>query len=150
MKWFESKKQRLSYTIIAGGTDFAHALAGLLSAQGDAVLIIAGNQKDFLSDPPSFDGNMIAGDVTDLHVLKEASMEKADTVLAATDNDNVNLLVAQLARGVFGVRHVVALLNDSERAGVYQEFDIPAFSPALICAKEIIKGLWDEKKAETL
>lgn len=149
MKLFESKKQRLSYTIIAGSIDFASALAELLSAQGDSVLIISGNQKDSLSIPPLFGGHTIAGDVTDLHLLEGADMAKADRVVAATDDDNINLLVAQLAREVFGVKQVVALLNDCGRECVYQEFAVPTFSPALITAKEIIKGLAD-KKAETL
>ena len=150
MKLFESKKQCLLYTIIAGDTNFASALAGLLSAQGDSVLVISGCQKDVLLIPPSFDGHAVVGDVADPHVLEEANMEKADTVVVATDDDNINLLVAQLAREVFGVRHVIALLNDSGRGCVYQEFDIPTFSPALISAKEIIKGISDKKQAETL
>lgn len=150
MKLFESKKQSLPYTVIAGNAGFASVLARLLSAQGGSVMIIASNREDFLSISLSLDVHIIAGDVTDPNVLEEATIEKADTVVAATDDDNINLLAAQLAREVFGVKRVIALLNDPERECVYQAFDIPVFNPVLISAKAILIELSEEKKAENL
>ena len=143
MKLSAAKKKGRPYTIIAGCAGFAVALAKMLS-QNSQVLIIAG-KKDFraVSLPP--DGHIITGDVTDPDAFTEADVESADTVVAATGDDNVNLLVAQLARDVFGVKRVMALLNDPERECVYRELGVPAFSPALISAREIAREFSGEK-----
>jgi trk system potassium uptake protein TrkA len=129
MKPLEPRKQGPSYTVIAGGTAFALALARQLPPTG---------------------GHRLAGDVTDPRALKEARMEKADLVVAATEDDNVNLLVAQLAREMFGVRRVIALLNDPGREDVYRELGVEAFSPAAASARELVKALGEREKGEGL
>jgi trk system potassium uptake protein len=41
------------------------------------------------------------GDATQMAVLKEAKLKKADVLFATTHEDNVNLMVAQVARKIF-------------------------------------------------
>ncbi len=52
-------------------------------------------------------------------MLKEAGLEEADVCIVATDGDNTNLVVAQLAREEFGVECVVARVFDPHRARFY-------------------------------
>jgi len=149
MKPFQPNEKNPAYAVIAGCTDFAAALAGLLSAQGSQVAIIAGSQESFLKIARSFAGKIFAGDCADMDVLADANIEKARAFVAATGDDNSNLLLAQLAREMFGVRRVIALLNDSERACVYRELGVPAINPALTSAKEAAGELLNRGRDES-
>ena len=129
------------YTIIVGCGRLGANLANAISdAQGN-VLIMDINKDSFRKLSPSYGGLAINADATDLDALQEVGMDKASTVIAVTNNDNVNVMVAQLAREVFKVGEVIARLYDPERECVYQEFGIETICPAVLSMKEIDKIL---------
>ena len=135
------KADQNAYTIIVGCGRLGANLANALSdAQGN-VLIMDRNKDAFRKLSPSFGGLAVAADATDLDALQEAEMEKADTVIVVTNNDNVNVMVAQLARQLFKVGEVIARLYDPERECVYQEFGIRTICPAVLSMQEIDKML---------
>ncbi len=150
MKLFEAQKKNLPYTVIAGGAGFAAALAEILEAQGSDVLVIARSQEAFRAIASSCKGRILVGDCTDMDMLRAADLEKAAMVVAATDDDNVNLLVAQLVKEVFGVQHIVAIINEPERECVYRELSVTAVSPVLISAQEIAGRLLSVQKEDSL
>jgi trk system potassium uptake protein TrkA len=55
----------------------------------------------------------------DTDLLREAGIEEADAVVAATDGDNTNLVVGQVAQKRFDVPCVVVRLLDPARADFY-------------------------------
>lgn len=135
------KMNQNAYTIIVGCGRLGANLANALSdAQGN-VIIMDINKDAFRKLSPSFGGLAITADATDLDTLQEAGMDKASTVIAVTNNDNVNVMVAQLARELFKVREVIARLYDPERECVYQELGIETICPAVLSMKEIDKIL---------
>lgn len=77
----------------------------------------------------------------DLTDLENAEVQKASAVIAVTDHDNTNIMVAQLARDFFHVDKVIARLYDPERESVYQEFGIETICPAVLSAKAVDKFL---------
>ena len=100
----------------------------------------------------NFGGLSIVADGTDFDALKKADIQKATAVVAVTNNDNTNIMVAQIARHLFGVKQVIARLYDSERESVYKELGIDTICPAVLSAKEIDKflggGAGDAQKVE--
>ncbi len=56
----------------------------------------------------------------DLSVLRSAGIEDADAVVVATDGDNTNIVVAQIAHRQFEVPLVVVRLLDPHRAYFYE------------------------------
>jgi trk system potassium uptake protein len=142
------KTDQDAYTIIVGCGRLGANLANTLSdAQGN-VLIMDIHKDSFRKLSPSFGGLAIAADATDLDALHEAGMDKASTVIAVTNNDNVNVMVAQLAREVFKVGEVIARLYDPERECVYQELGIETICPAVLSIKEIDKILGKNQPAK--
>ncbi|NLI22803.1 MAG: TrkA family potassium uptake protein [Clostridiales bacterium] len=135
------KTDQNAYTIIVGCGRLGANLANALSDAQENVLIIDKNKDAFRKLSPSYGGLATAADATDLDALQEAGMVKAGTVVVVTNNDNVNVMVAQLAREVFKVREVIARLYDPERECVYREFDIKTICPAVLSMKEIEKIL---------
>jgi trk system potassium uptake protein TrkA len=64
-------------------------------------------------------GGFFVGQGIDLHLLREAGIEGADAVVVATDGDNTNIVVAQIAQKMFDVDTVVVRLLDPARADFY-------------------------------
>jgi len=126
------------YVVIIGCGRLGANLANTLSEQDGNVLVIDKDREAFRKLSPSFGGLTIVGDATDFDVLEEdAQMSKANVVVAVTDNDNINIIIAQIAHEVFKIRKVIARLYDPERECVYREFGIDTICPATLSAKEI-------------
>ena len=80
----------------------------------------------FRASAPRSTASPSAGSGFDEDVLEEAGIREADAFAAVTDLDNTNLMAAEVARKLFGVKHVVArLYNPSARA------HLPAARPRL-------------------
>lgn len=141
MKIQINKQKNENYTIIIGCGRLGANLANTLSDSGEDVLIIDKNKDSFRKLSPAFGGLTLNGDATDLDVLQEAQISNATAVIAVTNNDNANILVAQIAREIFHIERVIARLYDPEREYVYREFGIDTICPAVLSVKEIDKIL---------
>lgn len=131
------KKTSEAYTVIIGCGRLGANLANELSNEGKNVLIIDENPQSFRRLASNFGGLTILGNGTDFDVLKEANVSQASAVIAVTNNDNTNVMIAQIAREIFKVDKVIARLYDFAREPVYQEFGINTICPATLSAKEI-------------
>lgn len=149
MKLFEMKKTT-TYTIIIGCGRLGANLANTLSSDGENVLIMDANESAFKCLDANFGGLSVAGNGTDLDKLREAEIEKATSVVAVTNDDNTNIMIAQIARDLFGVRRVIARLYDPQRESVYQELGIATICPSILSIKEIEKQLSKSANEEAL
>lgn len=140
MSIFNKKKQE-GNTVIIGCGRLGANIANALSNDGENVLIIDENRDAFKRLASNFGGLSVVGNGTDFDVLKEAQIERADVVIAVTNDDNTNIMIAQIARDMFQVERVIARLYDSEREAVYQELGINTICPAVLSVKEIDKLL---------
>jgi trk system potassium uptake protein TrkA len=62
---------------------------------------------------------VVTGDGADPKVLIQAGIKKADVVAAVTSDDEDNLVVSTISRFEFGVRRVIARVNDPENAWLF-------------------------------
>ena len=132
-----SRKAPETYTIIVGCGRLGSMLANTLSDAGDDVTVIDGNPDSFIKLSPDFGGLSIAGNGTEISVLKKAEIDHADAVIAVTNNDNTNIMIAQIAKEMFNVKHVIARLYDPEKECVYEEFGIDTICPAVLSAQKV-------------
>ena len=149
MKFFDMKKKD-DYTIIIGCGRLGANLANTLSNEGENVLIMDETKDSFRRLASNYGGLSVVGSGTEFNKLKEAEIERASAVIAVTNDDNTNIMVAQIAREVFNVRKVIARLHDPECEIVYQELGIDTICPAVLSAKEIDKLLDGFHKKEAL
>ena len=140
MTQFKNKKQS-TYTVIIGCGRLGANLANTLSGEGENVLILDKEKDSFRKLSSSFGGLAVEGDGTELDTLKAADVQRADTVVAVTNNDNINIMIAQMAKECFSVKKVISRLFDPERECVYQELGIDTICPAVLSANEIDKIL---------
>ena len=74
-------------------------------------------------------GGFVVGHGMDLKVLREAGIEQAEAVVVATDGDNTNIVVAQIAQRMFDVKCVVVRILDPARADFYSERGLDVVCP---------------------
>jgi trk system potassium uptake protein len=74
-------------------------------------------------------GGFVVGHGMDIDVLKAAGIEDADAVVVATDGDNTNLVIGQLAQKRFEIEMTVVRVLDPARAAVYKELGLWTVSP---------------------
>ncbi len=73
--------------------------------------------------------------------MRAAKADKADCLLAVTNKDNINLMVAQIAKEVYKIPQVIARVFDPERQNIYQDFGIATISPTLLSVDALMKKL---------
>ncbi len=123
------------YIVIIGCGRLGLLLANQLSRVGHSVVVIDTDESTFDNLSPDFSGFRVVGDATQIAVLKEAKLKNADVLFAATHEDNVNLMVAQVARKVFSVQHVLARVFDPRREQVYDQLGIETICPTSVAAE---------------
>jgi trk system potassium uptake protein TrkA len=65
-------------------------------------------------------GGFVVGHGMDTVVLRKAGIEEADSVVVATDGDNTNLVIGQVAQKRFGIECTVVRILDPARAQFYE------------------------------
>ena len=74
-------------------------------------------------------GKFVVGHGMDVDVLRAAGIEDADAVVVATDGDNTNLVIGQVAQKRFGIDCVVVRVLDPARAKFYRERGLRTVCP---------------------
>ena len=140
--------------VIVGCGRVGGFLAGLLDAEGHHVTVVdiastspaRAERAWFQHLPASFKGETILGDGTDLEILRQAGIERADAVLALTEGDNRNLMTAQIAKKIFGVKRVIAKVNDPVRAQMYRQIGIDTISRTSILGTLLFAMLMEDRE----
>src|SRR5207237_3140229 len=140
--------------VIVGCGRVGGLLAGLLDAEGHHVSVVdiaaispaRAERAWFQHLPSSFKGDTILGDGTDLEILRQAGIEQADAVLALTEGDNRNLMTAQIAKKIFGVKRVIAKVNDPVRAQMYRQMGIDTLSRTSILGTLLFAMLMEDRE----
>jgi len=91
---------------------------------------------------------MIKGDGSSRITLERAGIAEADAVVAATNDDDVNLEVCRLAKRV-GLLRIVAVAAQPERLAAYREAEIAAISPHSLTARQLELSLEPRRVAST-
>ena len=77
----------------------------------------------------NWSGGFVVGHGMDMDVLTAAGIEDADAVVVATDGDNTNLVIGQLAQKRFNIEKTVVRVLDPARAALYKELGLSTVSP---------------------
>jgi trk system potassium uptake protein len=117
------------YIVIVGCGRLGGMLANQLSATGNRLVVVDRREAAFDKLSTEFSGFHVLGDASELAVLREAHSSQADYLFAITTQDNINLMVAQIAKKVFKVPKVIARVYDPARETIYREFGIDTISP---------------------
>ena len=117
------------YVLIAGGGKVGANLMRSLLGTGNEVTLIEQRAYRYDKLEAEFEHQVLRGDATELFVLERAGIKRPpDLVIAATGDDEDNIVICQLAREKYGVDKVIARINDPRNQPY---FDLLGISPTI-------------------
>ena len=97
--------------IICGAGEVGSQASEVLDGKGHSITMIDQDAARLAKIEDRLDLSTLAGNCAHADILMEAGAADADLIVAATDNDEVNLLAASIARRL-GVRKTIARVHD--------------------------------------
>ena len=122
---------------IAGAGSVGTALAKDLHAKGHDVLVIEKDPDLVERLRPAIDITWVAADACEVSSLDAAGMAQVDVAVAATGDDEDNLVISLLAKQEFAVPRVVARVNHPDNQWLFNEswgVDVSVSTPQLLTA----------------
>ncbi|MDD5191091.1 MAG: NAD-binding protein [Dehalococcoidales bacterium] len=118
-------------------------------AAGYKLTIIEKNHDSAVKAQELFGGSLIQGDGCDPKILERGGISRAAVILAATGDDEDNIIIAELAHRVFDVPFVMARVNRPENQWLFTKargVDY-AFCPVCVAADLIQTAMEKQLKA---
>ena len=130
------------YIVIAGGGKVGEYLASVLLQSGNEVAVIEreANVADRLSMLLQGRYLIIRGDGCDSKYQEDAGIRKADVFVAATGQDDNNLVSCEIASRVYGVPRCIARVNAPKNQRIFRALGIESIS-----STEMIASLIEEE-----
>lgn len=102
----------------------------MFSSHGMDVVIIDVLEDAFDKLSPSYTGFTVGADACDIRALENADIKKTGAVLVATGDDNINIMVSQIAKVIYAVPTVVTRLYDTKKEVLLKDSGISVIYPA--------------------
>lgn len=124
--------------IIVGCGQVGVRISSALCRLGHDVAVISRSAEQFDDLPDDFDGITISGVPMDLEVLKSAGIVACDVLAAVTPDDNLNIVISQIAHEVYNVPNVVTRIVDPTREGVFEDIGLKTVCPTKLVASTLL------------
>ena len=122
------------YIVIVGAGNIGFFLAHKLIADKHQVCFIekAEDRAEEIAQTTSIP--VLQGDGTEPRILKEARVDKADTLVTLTSSDEVNIISCQIAKEMFKVKRTVAKVNNPKNVKIFSNLgvDVPIDSTSIL------------------
>ena len=136
------------HIIVIGCGKVGSKLANVLSREGHDVVVVERETEQFRELDRNFSGVTITGVPIDQDILKHAGIETADALAAVTPDDNVNIMVCQIAKELFNVPKVIARIYNPAREHVFHEFGLETICPTNMTVEAIHKKILNQPVRE--
>ena len=135
--------------IICGAGRVGYTIAKLLSEQNHSITVIDQSGEDIQKVNDGLDVKGIVGKATYPSVLEKASASEADMIIAVTKNDEINMLICQIAFSMFNIQKKIARIRSKDYLNpkfskVYSKENLPIdviISPEIEIAKSVQRKL---------
>ena len=135
--------------IICGAGKVGFSISKQLSAQGHSITVIDQSAEDIKKINDTQDVKGIVGRATLPTVLENAGAENADMIIAVTRNDEINMLICQIAFSIFNIQKKIARIRSQDYLNpkfskLYNKENLPIdviISPELEIAKSLQRKL---------
>jgi trk system potassium uptake protein TrkA len=108
------------YVIVAGGGKIGYYLTKTLVNEGYEVLLIEKDKKKVETYSERFGSVVLQGDACEAATLTAAGASRADVVVAATGDDEDNLVISQMAKKKFAVPRTIARINNPKNEEIFR------------------------------
>ena len=88
-----------------------------------------------------WNGGFVVGHGMDIDVLRQAGIDEADAVVVATDGDNTNIVIGQVAQERFDNQCVVVRVLDPARAEFYRKRGLRTVCPTSVAIDVLLDSV---------
>jgi trk system potassium uptake protein TrkA len=135
--------------IICGAGRVGFTIAKILSEQEHSITVIDQSSEDIQKIDDALDVKSIVGKATYPSILEKANATDADMIIAVTRNDEINMLICQIAFSIFNVPKKIARIRSQDYLNpkftkVYNKENLPIdviISPEIEIAKSLQRKL---------
>ena len=135
--------------IICGAGRVGFTIAKILSEQGHSITVIDQSSEDIQKIDDTLDVKSIVGKATYPSILEKANASDSDMIIAVTRNDEINMLICQIAFSIFNVQKKIARIRSQDYLNpkftkVYNKENLPIdviISPEIEIAKSLQRKL---------
>ena len=135
--------------IICGAGRVGFTIAKILGEQGHSITVLDQSSEDIQKINDSLDVKAIVGKATYPSILEKANASEADMIIAVTRNDEINMLICQIAFSIFKVPKKIARIRSQEYldpkfSSLFNRENLPidyVISPEIEIAKSIQRKL---------
>ncbi len=135
--------------IICGAGRVGFTIAKLLTEQNHSITLIDQSSEDIQKINDSLDVKAIVGKATSPLILENANSKEADMIIAVTRNDEINMMICQIAHSLFKIPKKIARVRSQDYLNpkfskLYNKENLPIdviISPELEIAKSIQRKL---------
>ena len=100
--------------IICGAGRVGFTIAKLLSEQNHSITVIDQSSDDIQKINETLDVKAIVGKATSPAILEKANISEANMIIAVTRNDEINILICQIAYSLFKTPKKIARIRSKE------------------------------------
>jgi trk system potassium uptake protein len=135
--------------IICGAGRVGFTIAKILSEQGHSITVLDQSSEDIQKIDDQLDVKAVVGKATYPSILEKANASEADMIIAVTRNDEINMLICQIAHSVFNVQKKIARIRSQDYLNpkftkIYNNENLPIdviISPEIEIAKSLQRKL---------
>ncbi len=135
--------------IICGAGRVGFTIAKQLSEQGHSITVIDPSSEDIQKIDDALDVKAIVGKGTYPSILEKANAAETDMIIAVTRNDEINMVICQIAFSIFSIPKKIARIRSQDYLNprftrVYNKENLPIdviISPEIEIAKSIQRKL---------
>ena len=127
--------------VVIGCGRVGSAVAKGLAAGAWDVLAIDEDEDALVRLGPVWNGGFVVGHGMDSSVLERAGVADADAAVVATDGDNTNIVIGQVAQQRFDNQCVVVRVLDPARAQFYRERGLRTICPTSVAIDVLLESV---------
>src|SRR5437764_6887286 len=133
------------FIVIVGGGRVGSSLARAMLREGHEVSCLDEDPEAHARLEVGMDeaweeagGQFTVGTALEIDALEAAGIDRADAFVAATDGDNTNIIISQIAKRRFNVPTVIARILDPLRADWYERQGVHTICPTSVAIDMLV------------
>ncbi len=127
--------------LLVGCGKVGSKLADALCDDGHDVTVVDRDESNFKLLSSRFSGFTTSGVPIDLDVLRRAGIESCDAVAVVSSDDNINIMVSQIAKKFFNIPIVITRIYDPARKDLFSHFGLKTICPTNLTVSAVRSAL---------